>query len=80
MDSPNVPEALQHCSHHGLLIESKRTIFFLGRETLIATHRPGMAIWREHIFAFMSRNAQRATDYFQIPSNQVVEIGTVVEL
>ncbi|MBC7532468.1 MAG: potassium transporter Kup [Oligoflexus sp.] len=80
MDSPNVPEALQLCSQHGLLIESKRTIFFLGRETLIATHRPGMAIWREHIFAFMARNAQRATDYFQIPSNQVVEIGTVVEL
>lgn len=80
MDNPNVPEALQLCSQHGLLIESKRTIFFLGRETLIATHRPGMAIWREHLFAFMSRNAQRATDYFQIPSNQVVEIGTVVEL
>jgi KUP system potassium uptake protein len=80
MDNPNVPEALQLCSQHGLLIESKRTIFFLGRETLIATHRPGMAVWREHLFAFMSRNAQRATDYFQIPSNQVVEIGTVVEL
>ena len=80
MDTPNVPQALQLCSKHGLLIESRRTIFFLGRETLIATHRPGMAVWREHIFAFMSRNAQRATDYFQIPSNQVVEIGTVVEL
>ncbi len=80
MDSPNVPQALQLCSKHGLLIESRRTIFFLGRETLIATNRPGMAVWREHVFAFMSRNAQRATDYFQIPSNQVVEIGTVVEL
>ncbi len=80
MDTPNVPAALQLCRKHGLIIEAEKTIFFVGRETLIATHRPGMAVWREHMFAFMSRNAQRATDYFQIPSNRVVEIGTVVEL
>ena len=80
MDTPHVPDALQLCNKHGLHIEADKTIFFLGRETLIATHRPGMAVWREHVFAFMSRNAQRATDYFQIPSNRVVEIGTVVEL
>ncbi len=80
MDTPHVPDALQLCNNHGLRIEPDKTIFFVGRETLIATHRPGMAIWREHIFTFMSRNAQRATDYFQIPSNRVVEIGTVVEL
>lgn len=80
MDSPHVPNALQLCNQHGLFIEADKTIFFLGRETLIATHRPGMAIWREHVFTFMSRNAQRATDYFQIPSKRVVEIGTVVEL
>lgn len=83
MDSPNVPEALALCNdgnEHGLTIDLDKTIFFLGRETLIAAHRPGMAIWREHIFTFMSRNAQRATDYFQIPSKRVVEVGTVVEL
>jgi KUP system potassium uptake protein len=56
------------------------TTFFLGRETLIASSRPGMAIWRERLFALMSRNAQRATAYFRIPPNRVVELGTQIEL
>lgn len=80
MERPNVPELLKLCGKKGLEIEIKESIFFLGRETLIASSRPGMAIWREKLFALMSRNAQRATDYFQIPSDQVIEIGTVVEM
>jgi KUP system potassium uptake protein len=47
---------------------------------LLATKRPGMAIWREHLFSFMSRNAQRATAFFNIPPNQVIEVGIQVEL
>lgn len=64
----------------GLELELSRTTFFLGKETLFATKRPGMAIWREKLFAFMSRNAQRATDYFNIPPERVMEVGTQVEL
>jgi len=56
------------------------TTFFLGRETLIAADRPGMAVWRERLFSFMSRNALRATAFFKIPPNQVFEVGTQVEL
>ena len=54
--------------------------FYLGRETLLATGRPGMALWRERLFAFMSRNAQRPTLYFEIPPDRVFEIGVQVEL
>jgi KUP system potassium uptake protein len=80
METPNVPELLCQCSAHGLVMDITKVTFFLGRETLIATKRPGMALWREHLFAFMSRNAQRATDYFQIPAEQAIEIGVVVEM
>ncbi len=80
MEAPNVPLLLKQCKEHGLEIKLETTTFFLGRETLIAKDKPGMAIWRERIFAFMAQNAQRATDYFQIPSDRAIEIGTVVEL
>src|SRR5213082_3737580 len=56
------------------------TTFFLGRETLVASDRPGMAQWRESLFAFMSRNALRATAFFKIPADQVFEVGAQVEL
>jgi len=56
------------------------TTFFLGRETLVAAERPGMAEWRAKLFAFMSRNALRATAFFKIPANQVFEVGAQVEL
>jgi KUP system potassium uptake protein len=56
------------------------TTYFLGRETLIATRRKGMALWREHLFAVMSRNARPATTFFRLPPNRVVELGAQVEL
>lgn len=56
------------------------TTFFLGRETMLATERPGRAQWRERLFAIMSRNAERAAAYFHIPSDRVVEMGSQVEL
>jgi KUP system potassium uptake protein len=56
------------------------TTYFLGRETLIATKRPGMALWRERLFALMSRNARPATTFFRLPPNRVVELGAQVEL
>lgn len=80
MEAPNVPEILDQCAKYGIPIDTKRVTFFLGRETLIATKKPGMSLWRERLFAVMTRNAQRATDYFQIPSEQAIEIGAVVEM
>jgi KUP system potassium uptake protein len=52
----------------------------MGRETLLPTHRPGMAFWREILFAFLVRNAFRAADYFSIPPERVMEIGAEIEL
>jgi KUP system potassium uptake protein len=80
MDSPNVPAVLTRCANGELDIKLSEITYFLGRETLLATGRPGMAIWRERMFSFMSRNAQRATAFFRIPTNQVIEIGMQVEL
>lgn len=80
MESPNVPALLQRAGDKGLAIDIADVTFFLGRETVIATKNPGMALWRERLFSFMSRNAQRATDYFQIPASRAIEIGSVVEL
>jgi KUP system potassium uptake protein len=56
------------------------TSFFLSRETLIPTRRPGMALWREKLFIGMLRNAGTVTGFFQIPTNRVVELGTQIEL
>ncbi len=58
-----------------------QTTYFLGRETLIAPRRArGMALWREKLFAFLSRNPRSATSFFRLPPNRVVELGAQVEL
>ena len=79
-DVPNIPQALEMCAAHGLEFSMLDTSFFLSRETLIPTKRPGMALWREKVFISMMRNAGTATGFFQIPTNRVVELGTQVEL
>ncbi|HEY6092989.1 MAG TPA: potassium transporter Kup [Gemmatimonadales bacterium] len=80
MQDPDIGEVLAACKKSHLDIPLEGTTFFLGRETLIASDRPGMAMWREHLFSFMSRNALRATAFFKIPPNQVFEVGAYVEL
>jgi KUP system potassium uptake protein len=81
MDQPDVPHALAVLPRDdGLTIDPDSVTFFLGRETVLATDRPGMAIWREKLFGRMSRNAERATAFFRIPPEHVIEIGMVVEL
>jgi KUP system potassium uptake protein len=80
MQDPDINEILAACKANHLDIPLEGTTFFLGRETLIASDRPGMAIWRERLFSFMSRNALRATAFFKIPPNQVFEVGAQVEL
>lgn len=80
MEDPEIADILAACKEQHLNIPVEGTTFFMGRETLIASDRPGMAIWRERLFAFMSRNALRATAFFKIPPNQVFEVGAQVEL
>jgi len=80
MENPDVPRALRKLKLDGKGFEPMETTFFLGRETLIASKRPGMALWREHFFAWMSRSEGRATAFFNIPPGRVVELGLQVEL
>jgi len=56
------------------------TTFFLSRESIVATDRPGMVRWRDKLFVFMQRNATPATAFFQIPGNRLIELGTQVEI
>jgi KUP system potassium uptake protein len=80
MDDPNVPEALLEARQQGLHIDLDDTTYFLGRETIIVTARQGMAIWREKLFVLMARNAVRATAFFRLPPERVVELGVQVEV
>jgi KUP system potassium uptake protein len=80
MEDPDVPAALLAGGSHGLPIDVAHTTFFLGVETLLSTHRDGMPRWRERLFALMSRNAVRATSFFRIPPERVVELGMQIEL
>src|SRR6266704_2390900 len=77
---PGIEDVLGSCRAQSLDMRMEGATFFLGRETLVASERPGMAQWREQLFAFMSRNALRATAFFKIPANQVFEVGAQVEL
>lgn len=79
-DEPDIPRALELCAARGLEFNMMETSFFLNRETLIPTRFPGMAIWREHLFAWMSRSAQSPMEFFKIPPNRVIELGTQVEI
>jgi KUP system potassium uptake protein len=80
METPNVPRDLALARHVGLTLKMKEVSYFLGRERLFASKQPGMAIWRERLFAVMSRNARPATDFFRLPPDRVVELGTQIEL
>ena len=79
-DDQDIPALLQECGRRGISFDMMDTSFFVSRETLIATVAPGMALWREKLFVSMSKNATKATDFFNIPTNRVVELGTQVEL
>jgi KUP system potassium uptake protein len=80
MEQPNVPDALVACQARGLNLRFPTTTFFLGRETLITTDRPGLAAWRKRLFSVMSRNALSANAFFRIPPDQIFEVGAQVEL
>ena len=79
-ETPNVPAMLEDCRLQSMPFDMMETSFFINRETLIATPSGGMAMWREHLFVWMSHLAGKASDYFRIPTNRVVELGTQVEI
>lgn len=80
MEDPDIPAALERVGTQYVSFNPMTTSYFLGRETLIPTKHPGMAIWREHLFAWMNRNSSSAGQFFSLPPNQVIELGAQVEL
>jgi KUP system potassium uptake protein len=80
LETPNVPAVLAGVELDGWKFNLMETTFFLGRETLIPSPKPGMAMWREKLFMVMSRNARSATDFFGLPPNRVIELGVQIEI
>jgi KUP system potassium uptake protein len=80
MEDPNVPEVLQRVKDQGVKLDLDEITYFLGKETLIVTAERGMAVWREKLFVVMARNAVRATAFFRLPPDRVVELGVQVEM
>jgi KUP system potassium uptake protein len=80
MEDPDVPRTLKLHVPHYLTIDPMTTTFFASRESLVASQSQGhgMALWRDKLFLLMSRNATPATEYFSIPANRLVELGTKV--
>jgi KUP system potassium uptake protein len=77
---PDVPRALAQLPDLRFPYDPKEVTYFLGRENVISTPRPGMARWRERLFGFLARNAQSATAFFNLPAGQVVELGLQIEI
>ena len=76
----DIEALLKSCEMRGLHVEPMLTSYFLSRENVIPTDMPGMALWREYLFVWMYKNGARASDFFRIPANRVVELGTQVEI
>lgn len=80
MELPNIPKELNMLQIGDHLLNSYEATYFIGKERLFATGLPGMAIWREKLFAILTANASDATTYFQLPRNRVMEIGVHIEM
>jgi KUP system potassium uptake protein len=81
MEVPDVPLALMRsCDQGGIHFDPMDTTYFASRETVVATKRRGMPIWRDKLFAVMHRNAASVTNFFRIPGNRLVELGAQVEI
>lgn len=80
MDVTNIFNIIELLNQKEVKIDINKTTFFLGRETLITTKKAGLGRLRDKLFILMSNNAQRATEYFNIPPNRVFEVGTQVEI
>ncbi len=79
IEDANLPELLSSIKEP-FTFDPMRTSYFLGRDTIVATRAPGMAMWRERLFGWMMRNSSSASQYFCLPANQVIELGAQVEI
>lgn len=79
-DEPNIPLALEMCKQPGLAFEPLEASYFLSREIVVPTPGDGMTQWQERLFATMARNAGNAAEYFKLPANRVLELGTRIEI
>jgi KUP system potassium uptake protein len=80
MEEVDVPAALKRVHDCGADFKMMDTSFFLSRQTLLPSERPGMMLWREKLFAWMLRNAESAMEFFRLPTNRVVELGSQIEI
>ena len=80
MEEPDVCTGIGQGAASDLGIDPELATYFLGSELLVVTDRPGMAMWREHLFAFMSRNSTNAANYFGLPPERTTTVGMRVEL
>jgi KUP system potassium uptake protein len=80
MDEADIPAALAAEDRAGGPFKAMETSYFLSRQTLIPSARPGMALWREKLFALLVRNAQSAMEFFKLPTNRVIELGSQLEI
>ena len=80
METPDISEILELCEGAGLQVDQTQCSFYLGRETLLISKNLGMHPWRKRLFAFLSRNARPATEFFNLPPDRVIEIGTQIQL
>jgi KUP system potassium uptake protein len=80
MEDPNVPAMLRRLKDFGLDLDPDKVTYILSRNTLIPSRKPEMALWREKLFFFLTRNASRPTEFFRLPPNRVVELGMQIEI
>jgi KUP system potassium uptake protein len=79
-EAPHVPQVLRRCAQHGLDVDPSEVTYIMSRETLLATRRAGMAMWRERLFSFLAHNSSLASDAFRIPARRVLQVGAEIEL
>jgi KUP system potassium uptake protein len=80
MESPDIPVALELCAKQGLAFDMMSTSFFISRALVVSSPKPGLVKWRERLFMALSRNAMHAADFYKIPVNRVIEMGTKIEI
>jgi len=80
METPDLPAALESCATRGLPFDMMSTSFFISRALIVTSPKPGMMKWRESLFIALSKNAMNAADFFKIPANRVIEMGTRIEI
>ncbi len=80
METPHIDEVIRAAGEQGLAIHRDKTTFFVGKERLVVTDKPGMAKWREHLFTLLSKHSENAADFFHLPPDRVYEVSQVVEI